>query len=454
MMRSMFASVSGLRAHQTKMDVLGNNIANVNTVGFRGSRVSFSEVYSQTVKGAGAPDPISGRGGTNPIQIGLGIGVGAVDTLTARGSLQRTDSPTDISIEGDGFFIVKAGEGDTYKFTRAGNFGIDKMGNLVTAGGLGVYGWQDYGRKANSDGTYTFDTDKPVEPINIYSDIYNKNKRMIPAKATTEMELAGNLDASYPLYSSGEPAQFSVPMSVYDSLGNEYEFNIEFNKIAISSGNYARWTWSIPDIPNVLGTGATGNGLIDFSLAAANSGEVISGATHVITFNPDDSIGTSNFDVEIDFSKLSMYNADSSVKPTSIDGYSTGSLVTFNIGQDGMITGIYSNGQQQPLGLLGMAAFENAAGLQRVGDYLYIPTTNSGEFKRALKAGAEGVGTLNPGTLEMSNVDLACNINGCKYKVGCITEGYACNELLRNNKGIFNITIVFRCLKINCCRNY
>ncbi len=410
MMRSMFASVSGLRAHQTKMDVIGNNIANVNTVGFRGSRVSFQEVYSQTVKGAGAPDPMTGRGGTNPLQVGLGMSVGAVDTLTARGSLQRTDSPTDISIEGEGFFIAKASEGETFTFTRAGNFGVDRLGNLVTTSGMGIYGWQDYGRQANDDGTYTFDVEKPIEPINIYSDEYNKNKKIIPPKSTSEIVMAGNLDSRYPDSDpSVDPPQFSVPMTIYDSLGNEYKIKIGFwhaddEGLGAPTPDIEEWTWSID-----AGAGYTitsGNsGQIGFDLTDASPGEVVSGGSATVTFEPTS--GLHSFDVDFDFNKVSMYAADSSIKPMSIDGYSTGDLVTFNIGSDGIITGVYSNGQQQPLGLIGMASFENPAGLQRVGDNMYIPTTNSGEFTRALKAGSEGLGTLNPGTLEMSNVDLA-----------------------------------------------
>jgi flagellar hook protein FlgE len=197
MMRSMFSGVSGLRAHQTRMDVIGNNVANVNTVAFKSGRVTFQEIFSQTLSGAGAPDAATGRGGRNPMQVGLGLGVGAVDTIFTRGSVQRTDNPTDLSIEGDGFFIVKGGLSDTFRFTRAGNFGVDKLGNLVTGGGLNVYGWQQYIR--NPDGSYTFDTEKPIEPINLYSDIYNKNKRMIAAKATENAVFSGNLDASKPV---------------------------------------------------------------------------------------------------------------------------------------------------------------------------------------------------------------------------------------------------------------
>jgi fagellar hook-basal body proteins len=398
----MFSGVSGLRAHQTRMDVIGNNVANVNTVGFKSGRVTFQEIFSQTLKGAGAPDSATGRGGTNPMQVGLGLGVGAVDTLMTRGSLQRTDNPTDLSIEGEGFFVVKGGAGDTFRFTRAGNFGVDKLGNLVTGGGLNVYGWQSYTR--NADGSYNFDTEQPIEAINLYSDVVNKNKRMIAAKATENAVFAGNLDASKATV-TGTPTTsdiFTVPMTVYDSLGNDYKVNVQFYK-SRGDATGSDWTWSVGPGTGYSGT-ATTTGTLTFD---ANGQLTSSPSTADVIFMPDASAGTGNFTVKLDFTKLTTYSADSSAKPTNIDGYATGNLVTFNIGSDGILTGIYSNGQQQPLGMIALAGFENPAGLQKVGDNLYIPTTNSGDFKKASKAGSEGVGTMNPGTLEMSNVDLS-----------------------------------------------
>ncbi|MCL6559396.1 MAG: flagellar hook-basal body complex protein, partial [Firmicutes bacterium] len=391
MMRSMFSGVSGLRAHQTRMDVIGNNIANVNTVGFKSGRVTFQEIFNQTLRGAGAPDVATGRGGMNPMQVGLGIGVGSVDTITTRGSLQRTDNPTDLSIEGEGFFVVKGGGGDTYRFTRAGNFGIDKVGNLVTGGGFNVYGWQQYTINPTT-GAVTFDTEKQIEPINLYSDVYNKNKRMIAARATENAVFAGNLDATKPQVTTSGTPQFSIPVTVYDALGNGYKLNVNFWKTNVTTSG-TTWTWQVTV---ASGGSTTANGTIDFNLA----GQAVSGLTADIVLVPDSSVGTSNVNIKLDFTKLTMYAADSSAKPTNVDGYPTGNLVTFNIGSDGIITGIYSNGQQQPLGMIALASFENPAGLQKVGDNMFIPTTNSGDFKKGVKAGSEGVGNLNPGTLE------------------------------------------------------
>ena len=192
MMMSMFSSVSGLKAHQTRMDVIGNNIANVNTVGFKASRATFQEIFSQTLSSASAPDSASGRGGVNPMQIGLGMNVDAIDVQMGRGSVQRTESPTDLSIEGEGFFIVRGGNEGSFGFTRAGNFIIDKQGNLTTAAGQNVYGWMDYDL---TDAGYVFDTQEPIAGINFYEH-KNINKRIIAAQVTTEAVLTGNLDAS------------------------------------------------------------------------------------------------------------------------------------------------------------------------------------------------------------------------------------------------------------------
>jgi flagellar hook protein FlgE len=424
MMRSMFSGVSGLRAHQTRMDVIGNNVANVNTIGFKSGRVTFQEVFSQTLKGAGSPDSTSGRGGTNPMQVGLGVGVGAVDTITTRGSSQRTDNPTDLSIEGEGFFIVKGGNDGSYLFTRAGNFGIDKLGNLVASNGMNVYGWQDYGGVAQADGTYKFDTEKPVEPINLFSDVYNKNKKMIAAQATTKAVFSGNLDASKAaLGASGIAAatspQFSVPLTVYDSLGNDYKININFWKdtasgltasgaSGVTGGTTWYWTATVGAGKTASFGSSTAAGFIKFD----TEGQIITGASGfstspVIHLIPDANVGTEPVKIALDFQKLTMFASDSSVKPSDVDGYPTGNLTTFTIGADGIIIGVYSNGRQQPLGMLALASFENPAGLIKVGDNMFLPSTNSGEFKKGLKAGSEGVGTLNPGTLEMSNVDLS-----------------------------------------------
>ena len=145
MMRSLYSGVSGLRNHQTRMDVIGNNIANVNTTGYKASRTVFQDVYSQTIRAASLGTPT--LGGTNPSQIGLGVMLGTIDTLFTTGATQRTDNPSDLKLDGDGFFVVdmngKATSGGV-KYTRAGNFYVDNVGNLVTSDGYFVMGIKLY----------------------------------------------------------------------------------------------------------------------------------------------------------------------------------------------------------------------------------------------------------------------------------------------------------------------
>ena len=418
MMRSMFSGVSGLKAHQAKMDVIGNNVANVNTLGFKAGRVTFQEIFNQTLRGAGAPDAATARGGTNPMQIGLGIAVGSIDNQMTGGSPQRTDNPTDLSISGDGFFIVKGSTADTFKFTRAGNFGLDKLGNLVSGDGMNVYGWTKY--ETLGDGTVKFDTETPIGPINLYSDATNGNKKIIAAKATTYAEFSGNLNSAYATKATTDTtAQFTVPFTIYDSLGNAHELNVNFRKtdstltIPVTNPDgttgtqpATQWTYNISDKAGNSVSTAEGTVIFD-SKGKLVVGDTTSPEQAVLNFDPGAGSGTDKIDITLDFKKLTQYAADSSVKPSNVNGYTTGNLVTFNVGSDGMLTGVYSNGQQQPLGLIALAGFDNPAGLQKVGGNLFIPTTNSGDFIKGVPAGSQGVGTLSPGTLEMSNVDLS-----------------------------------------------
>src|SRR5690625_3215279 len=178
MMRSMFSGVSALRNHQTMMDVIGNNIANVNTVGFKGSRAIFQEALNQTLESASAPG--NNRGGTNPRQVGLGVSLGAISNYHTPGNLQSSGSATDLAIEGNGYFVV--GSGDQRFFTRAGAFDFDEEGSLVNmTNGMYVYGWQ------GKDGAV--DTKQPVSTLRIPSD------QMIAPMATNRIEYSGNLDA-------------------------------------------------------------------------------------------------------------------------------------------------------------------------------------------------------------------------------------------------------------------
>jgi flagellar hook protein FlgE len=419
MMRSMYSGVSGLRAQQTKLDVIGNNIANVNTVGYKSQRVTFSDIFSQTISGASAPD--GNRGGVNPKQVGLGVRLGSIDTIMSPGGPQYTGNPQDVSINGSGFFIVQGGQRGDYQFTRAGNFGVDKAGNL-TVDGLKVCGWQDYGGKRQADGSYEYDTQKPVEPINLFSDKYNGNKRIIPPKATTKGAFSGNLDpakvakgtALGTIGTPPSPADYTGTMTVYDAQGNSYEVQVKFSKCYVDSTNpnspVTSWYWEVSSSdPNL---GITGSGYIEFD----KDGKIVSSdpanfdTTPQITLTPKGTkAAAAPFNVELDFSGISTYNSSGSneVKSSDVDGYAAGDLDDISIGEDGVITGVYSNGQKQPLGMIAMANFDNPAGLEKIGGNLYVPTVNSGDYKGGNKPGEGGTSRISSGTLEMSNVDLA-----------------------------------------------
>lgn len=218
MMRSLFSGVAGLQNHQTRMDVIGNNIANVNTIGFKAGRANFQDMLSQTLQGAsGAND---NTGGTNAMQIGLGSSIGSIDTIFTDGSTQTTGKQTDLAISGSGFFIVRNGTNQFY--TRAGNFDFDEIGNLVsTSTGYHVMGW-------NADASGNVNTGSDLEAIVISSNL------TMPPKASTSITYGGNLNAKANI---GSQAQTSI--SVYDSLGNGHKVTQSYIKTGDNTWLYS-----------------------------------------------------------------------------------------------------------------------------------------------------------------------------------------------------------------------
>ena len=203
MMRSMFAGVAGLRVHQTKMDVIGNNIANVNTVGFKKSRVNFQEMLNQTLRGASAPQ--GNLGGTNPMQIGLGVQLGSIDVLHTGGSPQSTGRNLDMSIEGDGYFVV--GSGVNRYYTRAGNFDFDEANNLVTVNGMKVFGW------TTNPTTLTLDTSAEATAINLGALAETQVQ-----KATSWIEIGRNLDSRVQVQNTNKTYEAVVSQEQLDNI--------------------------------------------------------------------------------------------------------------------------------------------------------------------------------------------------------------------------------------------
>jgi flagellar hook protein FlgE len=412
MMKALYSGVSGLQANQQKMDVVGNNIANVNTVAYQASRVVFSDLLYQTISSSTAPNDTTGSGGSNAKQIGLGVKIGAVDVLTTKGGTESTGNATDLSIAGDGYFIVKNGAAGSYLFTRAGDFSIDENGNLVTGDGLNVCGWTDY--TVNDDGTYQFDTDQTVSPINIYADDTNGNKKIIAAQATKNAIFAGSLDSSEEaagtaaadIGTATPAAQYTTTMTVYDSLGNSHELKVAFTKCYVDTTDPSNpdttWYWTVA---GDSGTTLAGNsGYLKFD----SNGKIVTddpgySTTPTLTITPAATSGANSLAVKIDFANLSTTAAASSAQTTNVDGYAAGTLESIAIDANGVIMGVYTNGQQQPLGMVALAQFANPSGLQRVGNNYYTATANSGTFTNGVAA----KGAITSGTLEMSNVDLS-----------------------------------------------
>ncbi|MDW7673511.1 MAG: flagellar basal-body rod protein FlgF [Bacillota bacterium] len=379
MLRGMYAGISGLRIHQTKMDVIGNNIANVNTVGFKKSRVTFQEIMSQTIKEGSAPQ--NNKGGTNPLQVGLGLGLGSIDVIHAPGNTQTTGRITDLAIEGDGFFLVKAGEEVLY--TRAGTFAFDRDGSLLNADGMKVQGWLP------DQVTGIIDDTNPG--IDALSDLRINIGGESGAKVTDSMVLTNNLSSEV---APGTMAY--APIEVYDQNGRSYQMEVIFTK----GDNVDEWTYSA----RVKVGDAYQDTLNDINLVFDPTGkEPIDGGNSELTFTD---IAGNEVTINIDLTKITQYSAPTTIQVDSQNGYQSGTLESVSVDATGVIYGIYSNGMSKQLGKVALATFKNPAGLVSQGGNLFRTTNNSG-IAQIGASGTGGRGSILPGSLEMSNVDLS-----------------------------------------------
>ncbi len=382
MMRALFAGVSGLRNHQTWMDVIGNNIANVNTVAYKGSRVTFKEAFAQLIQGGA--QPTSTMGGTNPVQIGAGVNIGSIDQMFTQGSLQSTGRNTDLAIQGDGFFIVNNGSRDVY--TRAGNFQLDATGRLVTP-----VGYVAQGRVADETGN--FPSGNQIEDIQI------NMGQTAPARATTTVGFSGNLDAA-----AAVDDTHVMGITVYDATGAGHEVEIEF----INTGPGA-WDWIA-----TCGTTAiapAGNGTVTFNGDGTLDLFTYPGGGAGLTITPAGG-SADPFDITIDagatggIGGLTGFAGTSDAVVNTQDGYQAGNLVEIGVDYRGMITGYFTNGTSTNLAQLALANFDNPSGLQRMGENVYSESSNSG-LAILNFAGEGSASSITPGALESSNVDIS-----------------------------------------------
>ena len=355
MLRSLYSGISGLRSHQTMLDVTGNNIANVNTAGFKSSTTQFQDTLSQITQGAGGPQ--TGIGGTNPAQIGLGVQVAGISTNFAQGSAQATGKATDLMISGDGFFVTRLGNDTLY--TRAGAFDFDADGRLVSADGKIVQGYSAADGVVNDGGAI--------------GDITLPLNGAAPATATTAANVAGNLPSETAVGST-----LTRDTKVYDAFGTEKTLTLSFTRTA------GGW--------NVVGTDGSG-----------------AGGNTTLAFQDGAQVGAGSMVVDgitVDLSKITGFAQLNTVAVTDQNGREAGTLQGFTLSKDGTLVGQFSNGESLALGRIALATFTNPGGLEKAGASGYRATANSGGAALGIP-GSPGVGSLSSGTLEMSNVDLS-----------------------------------------------
>ena len=366
MLRSLFSGISGLRAHQTMLDVTGNNIANVNTAGFKASQVQFQDTLSQVLSNAGAAQP--GIGGTNPAQVGLGVKVGGITTNFQQGASQLTNRQTDMMISGDGFFVVSKGGEQLY--SRAGAFSFDAVGQLVTPDGGLVQGWA-------ADGTGNIDLNSPLATLRL------PVSTLMGAQATTGSSFEGNLP-----YDAAVGKVLNRQIDVFDGTGAPHSMNLGFTRTATG--------WDIAG--TVAGPTATQTGTVTFNT---------DGSLNAVTFGAlpaDAAVGTQA--ITVDLTALTSFAGLETIKASSQTGRAAGGLQSFAINSDGTLLGSFSNGLKQAIGRVALGNFGNPSGLEKSGSSLYRPTVNSGDAQVGA-AGSGGRGVLSGGSLEMSNVDLS-----------------------------------------------
>lgn len=478
MMRALWAGVSGLRNHQTRMDVIGNNIANVNTVGYKASRVTFQDMLSQTLQGAAGP---SGTvGGTNPMQVGMGMAVASIDTVFTDGAPQATGKQTDLAISGQGFFQLSSDNGVTKTYTRDGAFDFDTEGNYVVPNtGYKVLGYQ---------------IDALGNPTGAAAPIKIDKTALMPGKESTSLTFTGNLLASSTASdatlsaalnsakqanaAAAAAAAITSPPATAASVAAAVVAaaavpgsNISAADVAIANTaatlpapaptptaksvaaamalnlttatNAANITSNVPTSLKVYASSGTAYNLTgNFEKTGANTwsftpigtitdtttGATIANVTTTpatpvtISFNADGSYSSSTtpytmtitpvvppaaasgpaaFTIAPDFSTMTQYESTTTAMASATDGYGAGSLDKLTISSNGMFVATYTNGITKNLAQVALFKFNNPGALEKVGGNMYVESNNSG------LATKDQTSSLSPGSLEMSNVDLA-----------------------------------------------
>ncbi len=373
MIRSLRTAVSGLKSHQTRMDVVGNNIANVNTIAFKRGRANFNEVLGQKLFSSSRA---AGGSSVNTSFIGFGVGVGVIDQNWNQGALENTTLATDLALNGDGFFVVNSNGRNI--LTRNGNFTFDNQGNLVTQSGVKAQG-------------YSFDAQGNVDTSTL-QDINIDFALQADPRVTENVGVSGNLPADA---ATGD--EINISTVVYDEQGQSHGVTLKFTKTAnADEWDYeASYNGSLTPAPFTTESGTFTFG-VDGKLATPPSVAPTYDTGYVGDGRP----------FNIDFSNMTQFNGSSTAAVQSQDGYGAGQVVGYFIDSDGTISLNFSNGEQSPIYQMAVATVKNPNGLDSLGEGFYALTSQSGDPIMG-RAGQEVQTAVVQGFLEMSNVDLA-----------------------------------------------
>jgi flagellar hook protein FlgE len=392
-MASFSIPLTGLQAESTALNTIANNLANMNTTAFKSQSTQFSDLFYQQIGSSGAGDPI---------QVGAGTKVASNSTAFTQGSISSTGKATDVALNGNGFFVVGNGQGG-FELTRAGKFSIDTKGNLVSGSGLSVMGYAATNGVVNTNG--------PLAPMNI------PVGQVLAPRATTAMSMTMNLNSS-----SAVGTQFPGEATVYDSLGDPHVVTITYTKTAANTWDYSA---ALPAADFASGTSTAVTGTLSFD-SSGNLQSIDPGSTgtaSTVGTGPGEvasvnlafaglADGAANLNMQ--WNLLGANNAPvigqvsttSAASSTSQDGFASGQYQDFTVNSGGIITVSYSNGQKQNIGQLALANVSNLQGLALLGDGNYGTTLASGTASIAT-SGANGLGTLQNGALEGSNVNIS-----------------------------------------------
>jgi flagellar hook protein FlgE len=400
--QALLAAVSGIDSTQTYLDTIGNNIANVNTDGYKEQDVDFVDLLSEQIAGASAPPTTAGTGaGVDPMAVGSGVRVGAVSSDLSEGGLQQTGQPNDVAISGNGFLVAE--QQGQQVFTRDGQLSTDANGNLDTPTGGLVQGWQAVNGAV--------DTNAPVAAITI------PTGQTIPAQATTEITMGGNLPA---WSGTGTATPITSTITAYDALGNAIPVTLTFTPVAtkadewtvqgtVPSGSSTQNLWTTP--PTITFNGATGQVSSITGVTASSDGSYSLPVTTMPTgFNfPTGDTWDLDFPTPGTAAAFTQFAGGSTAQALSQNGAASGTLTSYSIDSNGMIVGSFSNGQNENIAQMALAVFSNPGGLETTGNLDYMATPNSGQAQIGVP-GTGGRGSLIGGSLESSNVNLASQL--------------------------------------------